>query len=137
AVDDLAEVDDLLARVGLDAPGVAALQQVREESDELGLLLGAARGPVAGEGAPGDLVEVEEVGGHPADLDTPLLGRGPAARRSIGGVGVGLLDGEDDARHGGLDDLAWTDGRGPHRTRDQQPGHYRLPHVRRLLTGGG
>ena len=111
AVERLRGVEDPLTRVRFDAVHVRALEEIGEEPDELGLLFPAATGPVAGEGAAGNLVEVEELARDPLDLDPPV------ARNTA--TGIGLLEHVDDTHHGRLHGLAWT-----RRGRCHRPGHH-------------
>src|SRR5205814_6850548 len=82
SVQGLAGEGDLLARVRLDPVHVRALEQVAEQRDELGLLVRRARRPVARQGTPRDLVEVEQVSGEPANL-APTIGHGLTVELSV------------------------------------------------------
>src|SRR5262245_9250136 len=68
----LRQVLDLLAAVQFDLGDVRALEEITEERDELRTLLVGQGLPVAGEGAPSDLVEVEDVVGDLPDGGAPL-----------------------------------------------------------------
>src|SRR5499425_804718 len=60
----LAAVDDLLSPVQLDLGDVGALEEIGEEAHELRTLRLRQGLPVAAEGAPGDLIEVEDLVGN-------------------------------------------------------------------------
>ena len=80
----LADELDPLALVELDLGQVRAVEQGAEKLDELLPLRLAQQPPVAGQGAPGDLGEVEEVDHRPADGGLALQRPGFGLERRVG-----------------------------------------------------
>lgn len=72
AADRLPQEGDLLPGVVLDGRQIGAFQQVREEPDELLLLLGRSILPMSGQCQASHLVEVKQPLGDPTDIRPPL-----------------------------------------------------------------
>src|SRR2546422_2396330 len=83
---------------------IGSLEEIREEPDELRLLLGRPLLPVSSQYPSRHLVEVEQRFRRPSQL---------AALGARGGAGTLRLGEGEDAGHGGLDELERRGGGGP------------------------